>query len=158
MKTSHILLETAFLDPIFIDSMRNCVTYAKYARFCGDFFSFRAVSEAVTGPRWAKGGSWTLDYSKSPTDPPKGGCWTLDSVESPRPPSKGGSWTLGSQKPSNLVQGGGGYIIVTTKICAVQSFSGTLSSHTRAPRPLHACAHLLPSVARLTGHVKETER
>ena len=42
----------------------------------------------------------------------------------------------------------------TTKICAVQSFSGTLSSHTRAPRPLHACAHRLPSVARRTGHVE----
>ena len=35
-------------------------------------------------------------------------------------------------------------LIVTTKICAVQSFSGTLSSHTRARRPLHACAHLPP--------------
>ena len=44
--------------------------------------------------------------------------------------------------------------LVTTKMCAVHPFSGALFIRTRAPRPLHARAHLLPSVARLTGQVK----
>ena len=42
------------------------------------------------------------------------------------------------------------------EICAVHPSSGALYSRTRAPRPLHACAHRLPSVARRTGHVKGT--
>ena len=46
--------------------------------------------------------------------------------------------------------------IMTAEICAVQPSSGALYSRTRAPRPLRACAHRLPSVARRTGHVKGT--